>query len=916
MTTQPGLFLETPPFYTYRNPRSRILNAVSQKTADDFIADGHTPMMAQYHAQKALHPDCLLFYRMGDFYELFYDDAIKASSILDITLTRRGKNQGDEIPMCGVPFHAFEPYLAKLISRGLKVAVCEQTETPEEAKKRGGYKALVTREVVRVVTPGTLTEDNLLDARSNNYLAAIAQIGNDLGLSWLDLSTCEFYTQPLAPERIYSTLQRINPSEILIPPHLADHEQVALFSTSLTKQAPQAFDSDNAQKRLQDMFSVKTLDSFGAFSRPEIAAAGALIQYVERTQKGERPHLSRPRQIAADAVLEIDPFTLKNLEILRTLSGERQGSLLAAIDRTVTGSGARLLQSRLAAPLRNVAEIEKRLDEAQAFIKDAVLTEAVRAELKRTPDMERSLARLSMNRGGPRDLSALRDGLLQAESLRHMLLGRNLPQLAHHADALLPSDTLNRFREKLQDALTDSPPVLSRDGGFIRPGFLPELDHLRDLRDQSRRLMAELQAKYISHTGIDSLKITHNNVLGYFIEVPAKRADTMMVSPANRNEPNESNPFIHRQTMANAVRFTTPELAELERSISSAAEKSLALEEQLFAVMVTECRALAEIITQHARTLSALDVSAATASLAVDFNYARPVIDESLDFHIEGGRHPVVEAALRQNAQSFTPNDCDLSKGHCLWLLTGPNMAGKSTFLRQNALISIIAQAGLYVPAAQARIGVVDKIFSRVGAADDLANGRSTFMMEMIETAAILNQATERSLVILDEIGRGTATFDGLSIAWACLEYLHGVNKCRALFATHYHELTSLQGKLPDLSCHTMQVREWNGDVIFLHSVGTGTADRSYGIHVAKLAGLPQDVITRSEQVLALLEQEGKTAKLTKGADLPLFQLSPKPAPPKKSQLEEKMAALDLDSLSPREALDLLYNLKALAKSA
>lgn len=890
------------------------MTAVSPKTADDYIADGHTPMMAQYHAQKALYPDCLVFYRMGDFYELFYDDAIKASSILDITLTRRGKNQGDEIPMCGVPFHAFEPYLAKLISRGLKVAVCEQTETPEEAKKRGGYKALVTREVVRVVTPGTLTEDNLLDARSNNYLAALSQVGGDLGLSWLDLSTCEFYTQPLAPERIYSTLQRISPSEILIPAQLSDHEQVSLFGTALTTQAPQAFDFENARKRLEDMFAVKTLDSFGAFSRAEIAAAGALIQYVERTQKGERPHLSRPRQIAANAVLEIDPFTLKNLEILRTLSGERQGSLLAAIDRTVTGPGARLLQSRLAAPLRDVSEIEKRLDEAQAFIGDTALTEFLRTELKRTPDMERSLARLSMNRGGPRDLSALRDGLLQAETLRQMLGERKHAALAHHTDALRPTDSLNNFKDTLQAALTDSPPVLSRDGGFIRPGFLPALDHLRDLRDQSRKLMAELQAKYVTHTGIDSLKITHNNVLGYFIEVPAKRADTMLVSAANRNEPNESNPFIHRQTMANAVRFTTPELAELERSISSAAEKSLALEEQLYAEMVEECQGLAEIISQQARTLAALDVSAATADLAIDLNYARPDIDESLDFQIQGGRHPVVELALRQNAQSFTPNDCDLSKGHCLWLLTGPNMAGKSTFLRQNALISIIAQAGLYVPAASAHIGVVDKIFSRVGAADDLANGRSTFMMEMVETAAILNQATERSLVILDEIGRGTATFDGLSIAWACLEYLHGVNKCRALFATHYHELTSLQGKLPDLACHTMQVREWNGDVIFLHSVGKGTADRSYGIHVAKLAGLPDDVIARSEQVLALLEQEGKTAKLTKGTDLPLFQLNPKPAPAKKSQIEEKVAALDLDSLSPREALDLLYSLKAMAK--
>ncbi len=889
------------------------MTSASQKTADDYIADGHTPMMAQYHSVKAQHPDCLVFYRMGDFYELFFEDALKASAVLDITLTRRGKNQGDEIPMCGVPFHAFEPYLAKLIQAGHKVAICEQVETPEQAKKRGGYKALVTREVVRVVTPGTLTEDNLLDAKSNNYLAAIATVAGVLGLAWLDLSTCEFFVQPLSDERIYGTLQRIDPSEILIPESLRGHDHLAPFAVKLTPQATQAFDHDNARKRLEDMFAVKTLDSFGAFSRAEIAAAGALIQYIERTQKGERPHLMRPRQISADAVLEIDPFTLKNLEILRTLAGERQGTLLASIDRTVTGTGARLLQTRLAAPLRDVGLINQRLDEAAAFIKNSDLMKTVRAELKRVPDMERSLARLSMNRGGPRDLMALREGLEQADIIR-TLMRDQAPALQAHVDALQPTAALNSFRDRLANALTDSPPVLARDGGFIRPGYSPDLDHLRDVRDHSRKLMAELQAKYTADTGIDSLKITHNNILGYFIEVPAKRADKMLISAANRNEQSPENPFIHRQTMANAVRFTTPELADLERDISSAAEKSLALEEEFFAQLVAECAALADIIFTQAQTLAALDVAAATADLAIDGDYARPVLDTSRDFHIEGGRHPVVEQALRQQAQSFTPNNCDLSGDQRLWLLTGPNMAGKSTFLRQNALIVILAQAGLYVPAKAARIGIVDKVFSRVGAADDLARGRSTFMMEMVETAAILNQASDRSLVILDEIGRGTATFDGLSIAWACLEYLHSANKCRSLFATHYHELTSLQGKLPALACYTMQVKEWNDDIIFLHSVGKGTADRSYGIHVAKLAGLPDDVIARSEQVLALLEQEGKTARITKGSELPLFQLSAKPAPAKKSLLQEKLASLDIDQVSPREALDILYSLKEMSR--
>lgn len=885
--------------------------SVILKTADDFIADGHTPMMAQYHAVKAQHEDCLVFYRMGDFYELFFEDAVQASAVLDITLTRRGKNQGDEIPMCGVPFHAFEPYLAKLISKGFKVAICEQTETPEEARKRGGYKALVTREVIRVVTPGTLTEDTLLDARSNNYLAALAESGGQYGLAWLDLSTCEFFVQPVGEDRLQGTLQRIDPSELLVPHSLRDHDQVVPFGPRATYQNDLAFDVENARKRLESLYGVRTLDSFGAFSRAEIAAAGALIQYIERTQKGERPHLSRPRQIAADEVLEIDPFTLKNLEIIRTMTGDRAGSLLAVIDRTVTGPGARLLQSRLAAPLRNVALIGERLDEVECLIGAPALLEALRAELKRVPDMERSLARLSMNRGGPRDLAALREGLVQAETVRALVLQAGC--LSAHSDALFPSSALSAFRDHLQAALTDSPPVLARDGGFIRPGFSPELDHLRGLRDHSRRLIAELQSRYAAETGIDSLKITHNNVLGYYIEVPAKRADKLMVNIANKDS---DNPFVHRQTMASAVRFTTPALAELERDISSAAEKSLALEQDYYNRLTEECRGLAEIITLQARTLSALDVAAASACLAIECNYARPLVDDSLAFRIEGGRHPVVEASLRTQAQDFTANDCDLSPSERLWLLTGPNMAGKSTFLRQNALIAILAQAGLYVPAKSAHIGVVDKVFSRVGAADDLARGRSTFMMEMVETAAILHQATDRSLVILDEIGRGTATYDGLSIAWACLEYLHGVNRCRGLFATHYHELTTLQGRLPSLSCHTMQVREWHGDVIFLHSVGKGCADRSYGIHVARLAGLPQDVIDRAGAVLALLEQDGKTARLSTpgGVDLPLFQASPKPVLPQKSAAELRLTAIDPDALSPREALELLYELKSLQK--
>lgn len=875
-------------------------------------APAHTPMMAQYHAQKAAHPGCLLFYRMGDFYELFFDDAVQASAVLDITLTRRGKNEGNEIPMCGVPFHSYEAYLAKLIRSGFKVAICEQTETPEEAKKRGGYKALVNREVVRVVTPGTLTEDNLLDSRNNNYLVALAEAGGTCGMAWLDLSTGEFCLQPVASDKVGSALQRINGSEIIVPDNF-DMDQLIEFRSILTPQPSGYFDSENAKTKLQNLFGVSTLESFGTFSRAEVTAAGVLISYVERTQKGERPYISRPRQIAFDDILEIDPSTLRNLELLKTMSGERKGSLLSAIDRTVTGPGARLFQMRLAAPLQNLDDINQRLDEIQTLIEKQDLKRNIAEALKSIPDMERSLTRISINRGGPRDLCALRDGLKSALSIRTQLIEHKAADgaLKTIADCLSQSPALNAFADKLEAALTNSPPFLARDGGFIRSGYHAKLDELKSLRDESRRLIALLETRYSGQTGIDALKISYNNVLGYFIEVPAKRADKMLVSAANREASNE-NPFIHRQTMASAVRFTTPELAELERDIASAADKALALEEEIFTELCDNTRSNADEIYAQARALAALDVAAGQAELAVDANYCRPVLNSTTEFKITGGRHPVVEQALRNNAASFIANDCNLSDSQKLWLLTGPNMAGKSTFLRQNAIITILAQTGCYVPAATATIGIVDKVFSRVGAADDLARGRSTFMMEMVETASILNQATEKSLVILDEIGRGTATFDGLSIAWACLEYLHDINKCRGLFATHYHELTSLKEKLKNLSCHTMLVKEWEGDVIFMHSVGDGTADRSYGIHVARLAGLPSAVIDRSSQVLALLEQDGRSGKIQNITnELPLFNIQPKAAV-KASAVEERLNTINPDSLSPRDALDILYELKKL----
>lgn len=910
---------------------TRGMGQTALKTAEAFIEEGHTPMMAQFLSIKEAHPDCLLFYRMGDFYELFFEDAEIAAAVLDITLTKRSKTQGQDIPMAGVPFHSYEPYLAKLIRAGHKVAICEQVETPEEAKARAkrekSGKTLVKRDVIRIVTQGTLTEDHLLDARQSNYLAALTEIGGQYGLSWLELSTGEFLVMPLKAGNIAAALERIAPSELLIPEKLTEDEKLYDIFTPLqdkiTRQAGSLFDSQNAQKRLENMFGVATLDAFGGFSRAEIAAAGALIDYVARTQLGNIPRLSEPKQLTGGSVMEIDAATRRNLELTRTLTGERRGSLLETIDRTVTGPGARTLHSFIAAPLTNVAEISARLDKVAALAENYDLRGLLRDMLKSLPDMERALARLTAERGGPRDLGMIRDGLTQTETIRAVLINSDVGALADLSDKLSAKTAITTLTDRLKRALKDELPMMDRDGGFIREGYSAELDKFRILQKESKRLIAALQARYQELAGIDSLKISYNNVLGYFIEVPAKKADPLLIRKGEENT--ADNPFIHRQTMANAVRFTTAELAELERDISSASEKALGIEQELFRMLKNDIAVRAREIGEKAQALALLDVFAGLADLATDMDYVRPAVDDSMGFAIDGGRHPVVEHALRKDSgEKFVPNDCDLSEAQRLWLLTGPNMAGKSTFLRQNALIAIIAQIGSFVPAKSAHIGVVDKVFSRVGASDDLARGRSTFMVEMVETAAILNQATARSLVILDEIGRGTATFDGLSIAWACVEHIHDVNSCRALFATHYHELTTLTAKLAHLSCHSMQVKEWKGEIVFMHSVAAGSADRSYGIHVAKLAGLPPAVITRAKDVLARLqksEQSGTFAKLAD--DLPLFSAMAEKAQQEyetaqiatqPSELEEKLAAINPDDLTPREALEALYELKTLKR--
>jgi DNA mismatch repair protein MutS len=873
-----------------------------------------SPAMAQYVEIKAANPDCLLFYRMGDFYEMFFEDAEAASRALGIALTKRGKYLGRDVPLAGVPIHRADEYLHKLIALGHRVAVCEQLEDPAEAKKRGS-KSVVHRDVVRLVTPGTLTEDTLLDARRNNYLLAVARAKTSaddsrFGLAWIDISTGEFRIGECDRSTIAAEIARLEPSEIIVSDALyADAELTPFWRTlpAVMPLARDAFDGASAERRLTDFFAVATSEAFGALTRLEVTAAAACVTYVERTQLGKRPPLSPPVREAASATMAIDAATRANLELMRTLSGDRHGSLLAAVDRTVTSAGSRLLAQRLAAPLTDPAAIARRLDAVEAFLNDQTARIDTGARLKAAPDLARALARLAVGRGGPRDLAAIRDGLRAAADLAKALrsLHDSPAEVKEVAAACRKPDA--KLIAELDAALADELPLLKRDGGFVRTGYDTALDEARALRDESRRVIAALQARYIDDTGVRVLKIRHNNVLGYFVEVTAQHGDKLLTAPLNAT-------FIHRQTLAGQVRFTTTELGELEAKIASAADRALGIELETFERLTTQVLAQGAEIKTAAEALAMLDVSSSLAVLAAERDYVRPQVDDSLSFTIEGGRHPVVEQALSRDGTPFVSNGCDLGKNAGrIWLLTGPNMAGKSTFLRQNALIAVLAQMGSFVPAKSAHIGVVDRLFSRVGAADDLARGRSTFMVEMVETAAILNQAGERALVILDEIGRGTATFDGLSIAWATIEHLHEINRCRTLFATHFHELTALAARLPRLFNATVRVKEWQGEVVFLHEVVPGAADRSYGIQVAKLAGLPANVISRAQEVLSKLEAEDRASP--KGfEDLPLFAATPQP-PSREAdafdQVVRTLAALNPDDMSPREAIEALYRLKS-----
>ncbi|MCC6001825.1 MAG: DNA mismatch repair protein MutS [Pararhodobacter sp.] len=875
-------------------------------------------MMAQYLEIKAQHPDALLFYRMGDFYEMFFDDAVAAAAALDIALTKRGHHQGADIPMCGVPVHAAEGYLLTLIRKGFRVAIAEQLEDPAEARKRGS-KSVVKRDVVRLVTPGTLTEDSLLEPRRHNFLAAWADLRGEGALAWVDISTGELRVMPCPRVRLGPELARLGARELLVLEENegAFRELEQEFALALTGLPRARFDSTGARQRLCALFGVDTLDGFGAFERAELSALGALEAYLDLTQRGQMPLLRPPVRENAGMAMQIDAATRRNLELTQGMNGGREGSLLAALDMTVTAGGGRLLERRLSAPSCDLAQVQARLQAVAQLVGDDRLRDDLRNTLRAVPDMDRALSRLALDRGGPRDLAMLRTGLQAAETLNAMLAAQPADLAALLTETAKALQGHAALADHLDHALVAEPPMLARDGGFIATGVDAELDEARALRDEGRGVIAAMQARYAEETGIASLKIKHNNVLGYFIETTATHASRMLAPPLSER-------FIHRQTTANATRFTTLELSEMETRILNAGGRAQEIELRLFSALRTAVLDQAPAIHGAAQALAELDVHASLAELARARNWCQPVVDDSRAFAIKGGRHPVVERALLRDGATFVANDAELTPdgaGAAIWLVTGPNMAGKSTFLRQNALIALMAQAGSFVPARSAHLGVVAQLFSRVGASDDLARGRSTFMVEMVETAAILNQAGDRALVILDEIGRGTATWDGLSIAWAVLEHLHDVNRCRALFATHYHEMTSLAERLTGVQNATVAVREWEGDVVFLHEVRRGAADRSYGVQVARLAGLPDVVIRRARDVLERLEKgaEGQPGARALIEDLPLFAARAPEAPKDPTQSPAlpagtaaavaRLQAIHPDALTPREALALLYDL-------
>ena len=867
------------------------------------MSDFSTPLMRQYSAIKERHPNALLLFRLGDFYELFFEDAVLASKELQITLTSRNKEKGVAIPMCGVPYHAAEGYIAKLVRRGFRVAICDQMEDPRLATK------LVKREVTRVVTPGTAIDSQILEPRENNYLAALAERDGSVGLAFVDLSTGDFrateFSGSEAATRLQEELERMRPSELLVasrPTSPAEARPVPLASLTQTPLEDWVFAEEYGARLLRDHFRVATLAGYGLEGHAlAVAAAGAALHYVRETQRGSLSHLDAIRFYQQQDSLVLDPATMRNLELVEPAFGEsRAATLLGILDECVTSLGARKLKAWMLRPSLDRAEIEARLDVVEELQKSTIEREELRRAMGSVQDLERLLSKVTLETAHARDLLALKHSLEVLPDLRAYLNHFQAARLKKLRENL---DELADVRELLEKAIHPEPPVLLSEGGLIRPGYNAELDELRDLSQNSKQLLAQIEARERERTGIASLKVRFNSIFGYYIEVSKPN---LHLAPAD---------YERKQTLVNAERFTTPELKELEAKILDAEERSHTLERDLFLATRRQVANEARRIRQTAAVLAELDVLACFAHLAAERHYQRPEFSQDGELVIQRGRHPVIEQ-LNEEGQSgkFIPNDLYMNGGTDLILIiTGPNMGGKSTYLRQAALIALVAQMGSFVPATRAQLPIFDRIFTRIGASDNLARGRSTFMMEMTEAAAILNTATPRSLVLLDEVGRGTATFDGLAIAWAVVEHLQTHTRAKTLFATHYHELTELADLLPGVRNYHVSVRESGTNIVFLRKVEPGSADKSYGIEVARLAGLPGKVIARAREILSRHEQTEHTLseRLTARPDeaktgpvqLTIFT-------PLNADVLNAIEKADLDNLRPIEALNLLAELK------
>ncbi|MFN5351642.1 MAG: DNA mismatch repair protein MutS, partial [Alphaproteobacteria bacterium] len=872
---------------------------MSEKELIPEIPSQLTPMMQQYMAVKNQHPSHLLFYRMGDFFELFFEDAIKASQILEIVLTKRGVLDGSDVPMCGVPVHSYELYLHKLIKQNFSIAICDQVETPEEAKKLRGYKAVVKREVTRIITPATLLEENLLNANLHNYLACINLYKNNYSLAYLDISTEDFYFASFSDvEKLINHLSNINPKELILPDDLLKNERLKnhLKNTEikLANFHSSFFEGAKCQKKIESFYQIKSLDGLGDLSVAEIGAIGAIINYVEITQINNLPKLSFPKKFLSEEFLQIDAISQNSLELMQTSRGEYKNSLIHIINHTVTASGSRLMKEFLNFPLTNITKIEKRLEVVDFFAKKTDLMESLRGLLKNISDIERILSRINTKRAYSNDLLGLKLSLAQILPISEKLYFLQMPPLLKEIVGGIGNhdDTLNL----LTRAIDENAPLRITNGGVIKQGFDARLDEYRNLEQGAEKIKEELIEKYRKITGISNLKIKENNVIGIFIEVTAQNFEKISSNPE----------FIHRQTLANQVRFTSKELRELENKIINSRQYSLKLEQEIFNEIIEKISAKNESLRQTARSFALLDVVLNLAYIALKYNLLKPILDESEEIIIEEGRHLIVEQGLKKTgSQDFIPNDLRQNNQENIYLITGPNMAGKSTYLRQNALIIILAQIGSFVPAKIAKIGIVDRLFTRIGASDDLSSNKSTFMVEMIETANILNNATKKSFIILDEIGRGTSTQDGLSLAYAILEHLYSRVNARCLFATHYHELATMAKNFKNLGFYTVQIKEWNKEIIFMHKIIKGVAEKSYGIHVAKIAGLPRQVIARAENILLELEKNH-----SQDAKIDLLNFTPQKPKVDYSFLAEELTRLDVDNLSPKDALSLLYKMK------